>query len=167
MIYQLPPADAALDQGDLIDGCPILSLASFVVGSPDSLEIKFAFHRVIVLTQTCDLANQKTTQVNVAVVLDAGELVAQGLLKASDIRGHVRAGRVYGWYFLPKEEQLGLAESVVDLRQLHTVRRDVLTALCGQGQRRARLLSPYREHFAKHFADSFSRIGLPEPYETE
>ena len=28
----------------------------------------------------------------------------------------------------------------------------------------ARLLSPYREHLAKHFADTFSRIGLPVPY---
>jgi hypothetical protein len=31
----------------------------------------------------------------------------------------------------------------------------------------ARLLSPYREHLAKHFADTFSRIGLPEPYDTK
>ncbi len=29
------------------------------------------------------------------------------------------------------------------------------------------LQSPYREHLAKHFADTFSRIGLPEPYESE
>ena len=25
----------------------------------------------------------------------------------------------------------------------------------------------YREHLAKHFADSYRRIGLPEPYETD
>jgi hypothetical protein len=56
---------------------------------------------------------------------------------------------------------------IVDLRQLHTVRYDLLTALCQRGRRRARLLSPYREHLAKHFADTFSRIGLPEPYESE
>jgi hypothetical protein len=30
------------------------------------------------------------------------------------------------------------------------------------------LIQPlYREHLAKHFADTYSRIGLPEPYETE
>jgi len=39
--------------------------------------------------------------------------------------------------------------------------------LPGKGHRRARLLSPYREHLAKHFADTFSRIGLPEPYESK
>jgi hypothetical protein len=56
---------------------------------------------------------------------------------------------------------------IVDPRQIHTVRLDLLTALCQRGLRRARLLSPYREHLAKHFADTFSRIGLPAPYETE
>jgi hypothetical protein len=39
--------------------------------------------------------------------------------------------------------------------------------LARAGRRRARLLSPYREHIAKHFADTFSRIGLPEPYDTK
>ncbi len=56
---------------------------------------------------------------------------------------------------------------IVDLRQLHTVRLDLLRALGMAGRRRARLLTPYREHLARHFADTFSRIGLPEPYETE
>jgi hypothetical protein len=55
---------------------------------------------------------------------------------------------------------------IVDLRQLHTVRLDLLAALIQSGHRRARLWSPYREHLAKHFANTFSRIGLPEPYET-
>jgi hypothetical protein len=32
--------------------------------------------------------------------------------------------------------------------------------------RLARIQTPYREHLAKHFADTFSRIGLPQPYET-
>jgi hypothetical protein len=79
----------------------------------------------------------------------------------------LRAGRVFGWYFLPAHVALGMPESIVDLRQLHTVRRDVLTALVHQGQRRARIQPLYGEHLAKHFADTFSRIGLPEPYPTE
>jgi hypothetical protein len=68
---------------------------------------------------------------------------------------------------LPKNEGLGLPEMIVDLRQLHTVRLDLLTALCRHGHRRARVQPLYREHLAKHFADTYSRIGLPEPYATE
>lgn len=94
-------------------------------------------------------------------------MVDQNLLKAADIRGPIRAGRVFGWYFLPKSAEFGLPEMIVDMRQLHTVRLDLLTELCRRGQRRARVQPLYREHLAKHFADTYSRIGLPEPYETE
>jgi len=64
------------------------------------------------------------------------------------------------------ESELGLAEMIVDLRRLHTVRLDLLRVLCRGGRRRARVQPLYREHLAKHFADTFSRIGLPEPYPT-
>ena len=55
---------------------------------------------------------------------------------------------------------------IIDLRQLHTVPLDLLRELCRGGKRRARVQLLYREHLAKHFADTFSRIGLPRPYET-
>jgi hypothetical protein len=55
---------------------------------------------------------------------------------------------------------------VVDLRRLHTVRLDLLRDLCRAGRRRGRVRPLYREHLAKHFADTYSRIGLPRPYET-
>jgi hypothetical protein len=123
--------------------------------------------RVLVLTQTCDLAHRKISAVTAPIVHEAQFIVDQGLLKPADVRGPVRAARVYGWYFLPADSNLGLNEMIVDLRQLHTLRLDLLVALSQRGHRRARLLSPYREHLAKHFADTFSRIGLPEPYETQ
>jgi hypothetical protein len=93
--------------------------------------------------------------------------VDQGALRAADVRGPIRQGRVWGWYYLPKNEELGLPESIVDFRQLHTVRTDLLTSLCQRGLRRARVQPLYREHLAKHFADTYSRIRLPEPYATD
>jgi hypothetical protein len=167
MIFRFPPPEAPIDQGDILDGCPLLYLEGFDLKDLASLEIAHALQRIVVLTQTCDLANLKAEDAVVAVVLDARALVDQGLLKASDVRGPVRQCRVWGWYFLPKNDDLGLPESIVDLRQLHTVRLDLLTALCQRGQRRARIQPLYREHLAKHFADTYSRIGLPEPYATE
>jgi hypothetical protein len=166
MIFQLPAPGDPVDQGDIIDGCPLLSVAKFSTAEPTSLETKFSFCRVVVLTQTCDLVNAKVNRVVVAVVLDAQSLVDQKLLKAADIRGPIRAGRVYGWYFLPKSEDARLPESIVDFRQLHTVRLDLLVELCQQGHRLARIPPLYREHLAKHFADSYSRIGLPEALPT-
>jgi len=119
------------------------------------------------MTQTCDLATKNVDRAIVAVLHDAQSLVDQRMLKAADIKGPIRAGRVWGWYFLQRNSELGLPVMIVDLRQLHTVRLDLLTALCVRGQRRARLQPLYREHLAKHFADTYSRIGLPEPYPTD
>jgi hypothetical protein len=167
MIYCAPGSQDPIDQPDIIEGCPLLSVEAFDLNGVHPPQINIAISRVFVLTQTCDLVNQKVTWVSVAAVLDAQDLVEQGLLKRDNIRGSIRAGRVFGWYFLPKSPSHGLPEMIVNLRQLHTVSLDLLVELCQRGQRRARLLCPYREHLAKHFADTFSRIGLPEPYETD
>ena len=167
MIYGLPEPQAPIDQGDILEGCPILYVADFAPARADSPQVSCSTARVVVVSQACDLANQKTSRATVALVFDAQELVDQGAVKASDVRGPIRAGRVYGWYFLPASDELDLPEAVVDLRQLHTVPLSVLTALASAGQRKARIQSLYREHLAKHFADTYSRIGLPEPYQTE
>jgi hypothetical protein len=167
LIYQLSTPDLSLDQGDIIDGCPILRIGQFDQENPDSPQVACSTHRVVVLTQTCDLANQRTQHITVAIVHDAQFLVEQGIVRAADVRGPVRAGRVYGWYFLPSCPECELSESIIDLRQLHTIPREVLDLLCATGRRRARIQPLYREHLAKHFADTFSRIGLPEPYDTE
>lgn len=121
---------------------------------------------MVVLTQTCDFANSKATTAVVAEVFDARQVVDAGLIKPADIKGSVRAGRVWVWYFLPADAALGLPEMIVDLRRLHTVRLDLFGELCRAGNRRERIRPLYREHLAKHFADTYNRIGLPRPYET-
>ena len=166
MIYSTPSPGEPLDQGDLIDACPILTVAHFEVNDPRALQVKVTYQRVLVVTQTCDLANDKTTLANAAAVLDAQQMVEDGTLKPSDIKGPLRGGRIWGLYFLPADATLGLSEMIVDLRRLHTVRLDLLRELCRAGKRRGRVQPLYREHLAKHFADTFSRIGLPRPYET-
>lgn len=166
MIYHAPTPNEPLDQGDLIDGCPVVSISAFQPGQLNSETVKLDHHRILVLTQTCDLANEKVDDAVVASVFDAQQLVDRRILKAADIRGSIRANRVWGLYFLPAKAELGLGEMIVDLRRLHTVRLDLLPALCQAGSRRTRVQPPYREHLAKHFADTFSRIGLPQPYET-
>lgn len=162
MIYDFPGPTAALTQGDIIDGCPlvywVIDAASSGRQSASSLE------RVVVLTQACDLANTKTTKVQVAVVHEAARLVEMGLLKAQTIRDQVCRHRVFGWYFLPESERQ--PEAIVDLHDLHTLPRELLEELILADNRVAAIKSPYREHLAQHFAVTYSRVALPEPYET-
>jgi hypothetical protein len=167
VVYTFPSPNDPVDQGDVIEGCPILQIASFDLQAPASPQVACSTQRVVVLTQTCDLASQKTQRVTVAIVHEAQFLVDQGIIKPADIRGPIRSGRVYGWYYLPGHTTRDLRESIVDLRQLFTIPLDVLQVICTGGQRKARLEPLYRAHLAKHFADTFSRIGLPEPYPTQ
>jgi hypothetical protein len=157
--------NASIDQGDLIEGCVVAVLQTFILGQRE-YDVDFETRRVVVLTQTCDLANDKTTVVTVAEVQDAQAFVDAAILKPADIKGPLRSGRIWGLYFLPADAALGLPEMIADFRRLHTVKLDVLRALCAAGRRAGRVQPLYREHLAKHFADTFSRIGLPRPYET-
>jgi hypothetical protein len=123
---------------------------------------------VVVSTQACDLAETKTSRILVATIHVAGELVQAGAVKPAVVRNDIRRGRVYGWYFLPACQQpITLPESLVDLRDLHTVPKPMLEDLARSGKRIGRIVTPYREHLAQHFAVTYMRIGLPEPYETQ
>lgn len=166
MIYRLPAPDDAVDQGDIIGPVRLIAVSQSTFESRGEVDAEQWDAQIIVLTQTCDLFEHKTKRALVAQVFDAEKLIADGILKPADVRGNLRSGRVYGWYFLPRSDELQLPEMIVDLRQLHTVLLAMLAALCRAGQRRGRMQPLYREHLAKHFADSYSRIGLPQPYET-
>lgn len=162
---ELPPVEAILSQGDVIDECPLYSLPPD--GDMASSPPPKVFHeRVIVLTQACDLAQAKADRVVVALVHRAEDLVRSGFVKPAAVRDQIRRGLMFGWYFLPADAPCGLPESLVDLRDLHTVPRPVLERLVAAGKRVARLVTPFREHLAQHFAVTYMRIALPEPYET-
>lgn len=162
-----PAGNDPLTQGDFIDDCPLVGLdvASVPVDLSD-LPTKWWTARVIVLTQACDLAQARADSVLVAAVHDAQKLVEAGLLKGPVIRDHVRRHLVYGWYFLPAAPSLSVAESLIDLRELHSVPRIVLEQLIRDGKRIASLTSPYREHLAQHLAVTYMRVALPKPYST-
>jgi hypothetical protein len=156
-----------LSQGDIIDDCPLVFWADQVREVAESDKPVSVQARVIILTQACDLANDKTVRAVVAVVHDADHLIRTGRVKEKFVRDNVRKGQVYGWYFLPAHATCpGFHESLVDLRDLHTVPRALLEGLRDQGKHVCRLMTPYREHLAQHFSVSYSRIGLPEPYGT-
>lgn len=165
MIYEVPPDNTALSQGDIFEPC---SLVNWITerDSTGTLRVEPASsqERVVVLTQACDLANPKTSRVQIAVVHATDKLVVSGILKAQTIRDQVRRHRVFGWYFLPAGN--GNPESIVDLHDIHTVPRELLEEHVRLGHRTSAIATPFREHLAQHFATTYSRIALPEPYET-
>ncbi|HMP57865.1 MAG TPA: hypothetical protein PKD86_00815 [Gemmatales bacterium] len=167
MMYEVPTPDAAVTQGDLFTQCPIVEVRA-VEGADSEIEVLKGFGSVVELTQACDLAQGKVTHVVAARIAAAALLVESGVLKDQQVRNQIRRHQVYGWYFLPADSCLpAWQESLVDLRNLITLPLTMLGHLAAAGCRVGRLCSPYREHLSKHFADTYARIGLPEPYTTE
>ena len=161
MIYEEPRSDLPISQGDILDECPILFWEGSTAQTAEPATMRV---RVVVLTQACDLAQSKATRVLISVVHNARQLVDRGILNANVIRDQIRMHRVYGWYYLPAGT--AIEESIVDLRDVHTILRVTLEDLIQQGKRLCRIQTPYREHLAQHFSNTYSRIGLPDPYET-
>lgn len=167
-MFTVPTPSEPLTQGDVLDDCPLVGL------KPDepakditAMPVQRWYSRVIVLTQACDLAQPKTDIVLVAPLHAAQRLVESGVLKGNVIRDQLRRHLVFGWYFLPEiGAPVTFPESIVDLRDLHSVPRVVLEQLIAAGKRVASLSSPYREHMAQHLAVTYMRVALPEPYST-
>ncbi len=162
------PTGATLTQGDIVDDCPLMLLESPDRALENDVAPDFVRARVIVLTQACDLEQAKASKILVALVQASKTLVERGFLKPATIRDNLRRHQSFGWYFLPSSSgPVIFPESIVDLRQLHTVQRSILERLIADGKGVCRLATPYREHLAQHFAVTYMRIGLPEPYPTE
>ena len=168
-VYETVAPEVPLSQGDIIDDCPVIRLVESPAEAGPGLVSIQGKVRVVVLTQACDLDQAKTSKALVAFVHEARELVGQGVLKAAFIRDNIRRSQVFGWYYLPAAAptSIGLPESLVDLHELHTIPRAALERLIADGKRLCRIRTPYREHLAQHFAVTYMRIGLPEPYDTE
>jgi hypothetical protein len=94
----LPLAQVAvpLSQGDILDACPLVFWADQVRRIVEGDKPHSVQSRVIILTQACDLANEKTARAIVAVVHQANYLVETGRVKEKFIRDNVRKGQVYG-----------------------------------------------------------------------
>src|SRR5947209_6368633 len=140
MLYEVPDRAEPITQGDLFDECPLFRLQ--VTADVDLQANPTRWQaRVVVLTQACDLAQAKSTKVLVAMIQPAQFVVDQGVLKASAVRDQVRRGLVYGWYYLPAAPPpIALPESIVDLREVHTVPRQVLERLSSDGKRLCRFV---------------------------
>jgi hypothetical protein len=160
-----------LIQGDILTACPVfLVIGHLAWPLADASEIAIEAREVdlIVLTQSCDLENEKVEDVLLAQVIawpDAVRAeVARGneVIRSSRFRRQLVDGNVPGYSLLHRHDgEPRLDWSVVDFHRLHTLPKAFLMQRAAQAGSRLRVLSPYREHLAQAFARYFMRVGLP------
>ncbi len=160
-----------LAQGDLLLNC---LLPVFTSNSVDDEAVTddegLQSARLIVLTQSCDLANNKTQHVALCPIHTLPEFeTVNSAFKKRGAWELVRKGRVEGLHLLasPESPEDNRAALAVDFGQIVSLPLDYLeTHAASQGER-WRLSSPFLEHFSQAFARFFMRVGLPaglEPY---
>jgi hypothetical protein len=155
--------EALLAQGDFLPDCrvPIFGV-HFDTADRTSFELGKA--DLIVITQSCDLANLKAEFVALCPIhsILRFEEGNPGFKKKGQWE-QVRKGRVEGLHLLasPDEPEDNRRALVVDFRQIYSLPFGYLTKHAQSLGDRRRLQSPFLEHFSQAFARFFMRVGLP------
>lgn len=120
--------------------------------------------RLIVLTQSCDLANGKAPNVALCPIyrLDEFEQSNKHFTKPGTWE-NVRKGRVEGLQLLasPEHPENNRESLVVDFGHIVSLPIEYLSQHAADLGDRWRLQSPFLEHFSQGFARFFMRVGLP------
>jgi hypothetical protein len=154
-----------LRQGDLLTDCFVPLFHPDFAKAPEVTEsVEVREYDCVVLTQSCDLDNQKAPLVAICPVasLAAYEQADPRLAQKGEWE-KVRQGRVEGLHLLasPTEPGNNRACLVVDFRQIYSLPVGYLQVHAGNSGPRWRLQSPYLEHLSQAFARFFMRVGLP------
>ncbi len=187
--YDETPPDDPVMQGDLVDSCPVLvfdrtpAFGDFegVDAMVDALDDAHGVQRarVIVMTQACDLAENKVRN---AILCPVYHVADYRELWERHERQHgqnptergfkrtlegIRDGRFWNLTMLagrepPEGEGLSIPLQIVDFHEVFSLPVEFLNAMIrASGRNRLRLRPPYREHLSQAFARFFMRVGLP------
>ncbi len=154
----------ALQQGDLLPDCRIPILPPDFGTADDVTDVTLRMGRLIVVTQSCDLANMKVGLVALCPAYTIPEFEGTNPHFAKKgVWEEVRKGRREGLHLLgpPTNPAASREALVVNFREIYSLPIGYLERHAAALGNRWRLLSPFLEHFSQAFARFFMRVGLP------
>ena len=158
-----------LVQGDMVINCAVIQptpdhYKAIEQNLESELPCPVLLFNGIILSQSCDIVNEKIHSVIVCPVITLGELMQnEPYFHSSTARESLRQGKEPAYHLLNK---VSITTSsledfyVVTFRHIYSIPKDFIKATV-EGQSRMRLLPPYREHLSQSFARYFMRVGLP------
>lgn len=167
--YDTADAKDALMQGDLVQKCPVVipikpQKKSFEIGA-GPLDGKLAKYDVVVLSQSCDLAHNKTKFIIVCPYWPLSKFQENRPdYREEETLTDLVSQNIHGYHVLNKCDHPGFPPEllVVSFRHITSLPYSwLMQYVQGQGTR-PRLVSPYREHLSQALARFFMRVGLPE-----
>ena len=161
---------SSLMQGDILVDCivPIFDTDYNPENIPKEgiMPIDFVDYDLIILTQSCDLANEKTRLVATCPVHKKIEFqTVNPLYKSKNKWKEIEKGKILGLYLLPPlpSDESEDDHLIVNFREIYSLPYSYLTKRAISLGMRWRLCSPFREHLSSSFGNFFSRVALPGP----
>jgi len=153
-----------LAQGDYLTQCLVPLFEPDFGEDGSTAEVPVGRSDLIVVTQTCDLANEKLDLVALCPIylLRKFEEISPNFGQKGAWE-RVRKGQIEGLHLLgsPTQPVDNRDARVVDFRQIASLPFEHLLRHAEEMKDRWRLASPYLEHFSQAFARFFMRVGLP------
>jgi hypothetical protein len=152
-----------VQQGDILESCPV-----FFPPSTTNLDDPFARsvfdwaeRDVIVLTQSCDIANNKVHDVLLCVLWRRSE-IKKGHLATPKGLEEARQGKLHAFHLLAECQVPDFTQElrIADFHYLWSLPLGFIRQRAARSPH-LRLLPPYREHLSQSFARYFMRVGLP------
>jgi len=150
-------------QGDYLPHC-LVPLFWPDFGRQPTAPVAVEERDCVVLTQSCDLENDKAALVALCPVFSLPDFEAVNKQFAQKgVWERVRQGRVEGLHLLasPTEPTNNRASFVADFRQIYSLPIGYLRGHATALGPRWQLRSPFLEHLSQAFARFFMRVGLP------
>lgn len=160
-------ADDSLEQGDFLRDFEVAVPRRSTDGLEGTIEVEIQTFDLIVMTQTCDIAQNRVRSLLLCPWWDLWQFVetskAKGENWGRDLREALRRGNLPGYHLLNDATQDGLVidVGVVDFHEVYTAPTEQVREFVNHQGPRLRLCPPYREHLAQAFARFFMRVGLP------
>lgn len=169
--YQILDRNSDITQGDIFINFPFVRVKNYndLITHENiediELDVYIEYLDCIVLTQACDIANEKPDLENIILcpIYDLN-VVDFNKQKLSDCI----CGRMPQFYMLNRcddfkcnDKEDGFNFHIVNFNIIEKAPISVLKKFASETSARLRLLPPYREHLSQAFAKYFMRIGLP------
>lgn len=153
-----------LEQGDLLPGLR----APRVVVDPSAdggIRVLVGTGDYVVLSQTCDLENDKVREVLLASVLTCQEMAHEvgAAARSTAFREALIKGADFAYFLLHRfDGSPSLEWSVVNFHQLRLIDTQFCRNHASTLGPRLRLVSPYKENLAQGFGRYMMRVALPQ-----
>jgi hypothetical protein len=156
--YKVINNSEEITQGDIIRNCPVLKIDTTIPDNIHEIKAEVGFIDAVVMTQACDLQNDKVEYVILCSLTEHSE----SGFRPEDLEG-IRQGRQPAYHMINEydSKDFNMGFQIVDFRNIYSLPIKQLKAIAIEQEIRLRILPPYREHLAQAFARFFMRIGLP------